>query len=155
MTVKEMKFDLGDGVYRLRQGRAEHTWWSLEKDGVGTIKAVMVIYVDNFLIAGERATIEKVAAEIRRVWRASEAQLASPGSPVRFLGMIIEAHDSGFNLSQEDYLDEMARVYGLGKELLSKLPLSKEGASFTVQDTDAAPEEKMIRAAQKLAGEVL
>ena len=66
--------------------------------------------------------------------------------------MIIEAHDSGLNLSQED---EMARVYGLGKELLSKIPLSKEGASFTVQETDAEPEERMTRAAQKLAGEVL
>ena len=149
MTVKEMKFDLGDGVYRLRQGRVENTWWSLEKDGVGTIKAVIVIYVDDFLIAGERATIEKVAAEIRKVWRASEAQLASPGSPVRLLGMIIEAHDSGFNLSQEDYLNEMARVYGLRTEVLSKVPLSKEGASFMVQDTDAAPDEKMIRGENK------
>ena len=154
MTVKEMKFDLGGGIYRLRQGRVEHTWWSL-KEGGGIVRAVIVIYVDDFLIAGECATIEKLATEIRRVWKASEAQFATPSAPVRFLGMIMEAHDSGFNLSQDDYLDEMARVYCLGKEMLSKIPRSKEGASFTVQETDAKPEETMIRAAQKLAGEVL
>ena len=60
--------------------------------------------------------------------------------------MIIEVRNGGFNLSQEDYLDEMARVYGVEKEMLSKIALSKEGASFTVQQTDVEPEETMIRA---------
>ena len=97
--MNEMTFDLGDGIYRLRQGRVENTWWSLEKEGGGIVKAIMVIYVDDFRIAKEGATIEKVAAEIWRIWKVSEAQVAKPGVPVRFLGMIIEAHDSGFNLS--------------------------------------------------------
>ena len=155
MTVKDMAFDLEDGTYRLRQGRVENTWWSLEREGGGLVKAIMVIYVDDFLVAGDAITIEKVAEKIRQTWKASEAQIAKPDCPVRFLGMIIEVNHNGFNLSQEDYLDEMARVYDLKKEALSKIPLSKEGASFAVLGTDAEPEEKMTRAAQKLAGEVL
>ena len=63
MTVKDMKFELDDGLYHLRQGRVENTWWALEKEGGGSVKAIMVIYVDDFLIAGENDTIMKVDLE--------------------------------------------------------------------------------------------
>ena len=83
MTVKDMTFDLEDGTYRLRQGRVENTWWSLEREGGGPVKAIMVIYVDDFLIAGDVITIEKVAEKSDKLGRLQKFRL--PNQIVRFV----------------------------------------------------------------------
>ena len=83
MTVKDMTFDLDDGLYRLRQGRVENTWWSLEKEGGGTVKAIMAIYVDDFLIAGESSKGDSGNQKDLESLRSSGGQARSSSS---FLG---------------------------------------------------------------------
>ena len=96
MTVKQLVVELGGVPHRLRQGRVENTWWVLKADGADQIKAILVIYVDDFMIVGEEEAIHQVAAKIKAVWRASEVQIAREGEPVRFLGMNIEVDNLGF-----------------------------------------------------------
>ena len=97
MTVKKLVVDIGGVPHHLRQGRVENTWWVLKAEGTEQIHAViLVIYVDDFMIVGEEATIHRVASTIKAVWRASEVHIARRGEPVRFLGMTIEVDGHGF-----------------------------------------------------------
>ena len=49
----------------------------------------------------------------------------------------------------------MARIYHLGRESWSKVPLSKDMATFALMPDDAEPMEQWVKEAQKLAGEIL
>ena len=111
MTVRKLVVDIGGVPHHLRQGGVENTWWVLKAKGTEQIRAILVIYVDDFMIVGEEETIQKVSSAIKAVWKASEVQIARPGEQVRFLGMTIEVDGSGFAISQVDYLNEMARIY--------------------------------------------
>ena len=113
-TVKQLVVELGGVPHRLQQGRVQNTGWVLKAEGVGKIEAILVIYVDDFMIVGKEETVHQLAATIRAVWKASEVQIAREGEPVRFLGMSIEVDAKGFALSQEDYLSESPEFTTLG-----------------------------------------
>ena len=55
----------------------------LKADGKDRIRAILVIYVDDFMIVGEEGTIHQVAAKIKAAWRASDVQIAREGEPAR------------------------------------------------------------------------
>ena len=102
-----------------------------------------------------KEVIDGVAQTIQKVWKASTLQIAQPGSPIRFLGMTVHAEGKSFYLSQEDYISEMIRIYGITREKWCKVPISKAQCSFSILPMDEPPTGDLVKKAQKLSGEVL
>ena len=65
-AVKGLVMELDGVPHRLRQGKVESTWWVLKADSQDQIRAILVIYVDDFMIVREERTIQQVAAKIKR-----------------------------------------------------------------------------------------
>ncbi|CAE7364368.1 unnamed protein product, partial [Symbiodinium microadriaticum] len=126
--LRMMSFPRG---MKLHQGRTVTSWWVL-RDEKGMVKALIIIYVDDFLLLGEEETVRGMAATIQREWKTSELTILRPGQPLRFLGMELSVNSEGtvVYLNQRGYLEEVFRSYGLSPQDRDKIPLSKETAFF-------------------------
>ena len=151
--LKMMSFP---GGMKLHQGRTVTSWWVL-RDEKGMVKALIIIYVDDFLLLGEEETVREMAATIQREWKTSELTILRPEQPLRFLGMELSVNSQGtiVYLNQRGYLEEVFRSYGLSPQEKDKIPLSKETAYFEVIEGDPEPTPAAIAAAQKVTGEVM
>ena len=151
--LRMMSFPRG---MKLHQGRTVTSWWVL-RDEKGIVKAVIIIYVDDFLLLGEEETVRDMAATIQREWKTSELTILRPEQPLRFLGMELSVNSQGtvVYLNQRGYLEEIFRSYGLSPQEKDKIPLSKETAFFEVIEGDPEPTPAAIAAAQKVTGEVM
>ena len=151
--LKMMSFPRG---MKLHQGRTVTSWWVL-RDEKGMVRALIIIYVDDFLLLGEEETVRDMAATIQREWKTSELTILRPGQPLRFLGMELSVNSQGtvVYLNQRGYLEEVFRSYGLSPQDKDKIPLSKETAYFEVIEGDPEPTPAAIAAAQKVTGEVM
>ena len=153
--MEDLEIHMDEWVGRMKQGRAETTWWVLRTAEERDIHAIVVIYVDDFTVLAPKEVIDGVAQTIQKVWKASTLQVAQPGSPIRFLGMTVHAEGRSFYLSQEDYVSEMIRIYGITREKWYQVPISKEQCAFSILPTDEPPTDELVKKAQKLSGEVL
>ena len=135
--LKMMSFPKG---MKLHQGRTVTSWWFCEMKRASS-KALIIIYVDDFLLLGEEETVRGMAATIQREWKTSELTILRPGQPLRFLGMELSVNSEGtiVYLNQRGYLEEVFRSYGLSPQDKDKIPLSKETAFFEVIEGDPEP----------------
>ncbi|CAE7245904.1 GIP [Symbiodinium sp. CCMP2456] len=139
----------------LEQGRSDPSIWRIMKGS--TLQGYLVTYVDDFLILSDRKTAGALHQWLLDVagWETDGLSEASPGVPVRFLGMQLHGYEDGhFSLDQEAYVDELVRAYGLKEGDKSRIVcprelLMNEGAEIQPFD------EATTRAAQKVAGECL
>ena len=156
-TLEKLEVRIHDSVLQMRRGKAVTAWWTV-KDSSGATVAIVVVYVDDFLLCGKRDLVERLAKLIQSVWETSPLQFLEPMQQVRFLGMELTMADDGsrvVSLSQEGYINELLRAKQVGVTELSQIPLSKDLALFSVQPTDEAPNPESVLEAQKVAGEVL
>ena len=117
----------------------------------------LVTYVDDLLVLSDKLTAEGLHAWLvsEGGWETDGLSEATPGSPIRFLGMQLSAYEDGhFSLDQESYIDELVRSYNLPESAKSKVVCPRE---LVMAECDApqAYDEGTIRAAQKIAGECL
>ena len=141
---------------RLHQGHTITAWWVL-KNQHGAIVAVIIIYVDDFMLLGEETTIREVAKAIQKIWGTSELVVLRPGSPIRFLGMELQLYegDPQIYVNQRGYIEEVLRAYSVEPDARDRIPLSKEQAFFERLDTDISPTPEDIAASQRLTGELM
>ena len=138
-----------------QQGRAITSWWSL-RDQQGVVVAVVVVYVDDFMICGPRDIVEEISTIIKETWDTSEISVLGPGCVVRFLGM--ELHRAGeaddeIYVHQQGYIQELLRSHSVRPNQLDRVPITKELA--TLPDVCEGAEEDQVRRSQQLTGEVL
>ncbi|CAE7947469.1 unnamed protein product [Symbiodinium sp. KB8] len=138
-----------------QQGRAITSWWSL-RDQQGAVVAVVVVYVDDFMICGPRDIVNEVSTIVREAWDTSELSILGPGCVVRFLGM--ELHRAGevddeIYVHQQGYIQELLRSHSVKSSQLDKVPITKDLAALP-EECDGA-EEDQVRRSQQLTGEVL
>ncbi|OLQ05641.1 Retrovirus-related Pol polyprotein from transposon TNT 1-94 [Symbiodinium microadriaticum] len=137
------------------QGKAITSWWTV-KDSNGAIKAIVVVYVDDFMICGPREIVEEISEVVQRKWETSELTILGPEHSIRFLGMELQrATETAEEIYvfQQGYIQELLRLHGVKKVWLDKVPITKELAIIPEDPRDEGPES--IRAAQQLTGEVL
>ncbi|CAE7795583.1 GIP, partial [Symbiodinium sp. CCMP2456] len=140
---------------RLEQGKSDASIWRIMEGNV--IKGYLVTYVDDFLILSDKGIAQGLHRWIidKAGWETDGLSEATPGNPVRFLGMQLQRYEDGhFSLDQEAYIDELVRAHGLGEGDKSKIVCPRETLmceSEVVQPYD----ESTVRAAQKVAGECL
>ena len=152
-VLQTLVFD--DGM-KLTRGRTMTAWWVL-KDAKGIVTAVVIIYVDDFMIMGEEQHVRRLAKVIQGAWRTSELSILSPDHPVRFLGMELEV-DKDTNdimVNQRGYIEEILRAHEVNPEAKDRIPLMKELAIFDLMPEDIPPTPEDIALAQRVTGELM
>ena len=137
----------------LVQGKVEPSWWAVQKGGSELI-GIIVVYVDDLLICGPQPVIRKVAEAIGSIWKTSELQLASEVG-IRFLGMDIQQSSQGFMLSQKAYIEELVRLHQVPRNRRDLIPISKDQATFNVEEHEGEYSDWELKSAQQCAGELL
>ena len=137
------------------QGKAITSWWTV-KDCNGVTTAIVVVYVDDFMICGPREIVEEISEVIQQKWETSELTVLGPEHSIRFLGMELQRSTETaeeIHVFQQGYIQELLRLHGVKNVWLDKVPITKELAIIPDDPCDEGPES--IRAAQQLTGEVL
>ena len=139
---------------QMRKGRTVTSWWGVY-DEKNVLVAVVLIYVDDFMLCGAEKVVEQLSAMIRSVWETSPLSVLSERNPIRFLGMelTIRGRDQGIYISQQGYVDEMLKSHGIVDK--DKIPIGKDQAVYEITDADMASDEGLINLAQTLTGELL
>ena len=152
-TLDGMRFP---GNLTLRRGRTVTAWWVMQDHG-GNVLAVIIIYVDDFMLIGSEETIKLLANAIQGLWKTSPLTFLTTSSPIRFLGMELELSEdkSAVYVNQSAYIEEVLRAYEVNPNYKDKIPISKELSSFEVGPDDTPPTAKDVAAAQRLTGELM
>ena len=139
---------------RMIKGRTVTSWWGVY-DAQNNLVAVVLIYVDDFLLCGTRPVVEQLSAMIQSIWETSPLSVLRSDNPIRFLGMelSVRGREQGVYISQQGYVDEMLKSHGIVDK--DKIPIGKEQAVYEVLDSDPTPDEAQINLAQTLTGELL
>ncbi|CAE7229830.1 RE1, partial [Symbiodinium sp. CCMP2456] len=138
-----------------KQGRAITSWWTL-RDKEGAVQAIVVVYVDDFLLCGPREVVLELTEIIQQVWDTSELTVLGPTTAVRFLGMELhrETETMGeITVHQQGFIQELVRTHGIKPTNVSRVPITKELAM--ISDQEEGISESAIKDAQQLTGEVL
>eukprot|EP00439_Symbiodinium_sp_Y106_P003580 s4711_g1.t1 len=120
-----------------KQGQAITSWWTL-RDQEGRVCAIVVVYVDDFMICGPRHVVLEVTSIIQSVWSTSEMTISGPKNSVRFLGMELRREsetEKEITIYQQGYIQELE---------LAQIP--EEGGENS---------DDRVRLAQQITGEVL
>ena len=140
---------------RLQQGGAATSWWRVV-DECDHMIAIILIYVDDFLLCGPSDVVTRIAEWIRGIWETSTPTFLAPGTSIRFLGMelhVDEQFPGEVGIGQQGYIQELLRLHGLPSTAMDKIPISKELVSEREVQEGNKPEE--IHMAQQLTGEIL
>ena len=137
------------------QGKAVTAWWSI-RDQSGEVQAIVVVYVDDFMICGPRFLVNEIGAAIQEVWDTSELSFLGPGNSIRFLGMELQRMEEDaeeIHVFQQGYISELLRLHEIKESQLDKVPITKELA--WIPDEVEGLSAQLVRDAQQLTGEVL
>ena len=150
-----LKVTIAGAIWCMRQGKAITSWWTV-RDEHERVQAVVVVYVDDFLLCGQEPVIRQLAKEIQTLWETSDLRLLQRDVDPRFLGMELHYEDNGsLSISQGAYVQELLRSHGVENPHCCKVPLSREHAVLEVPEEEAGANLQDIRDAQQRTGEIL
>ena len=138
----------------MKRGRTITSWWSVRDRG-GNLVAIILIYVDDYLIMGPIELIRALTAMVQKEWETSDLTILSEDCEVKFLGMELSIRGGSLCISQKGYIDELLRAHGVDATEGSKIPLSKDDATYEVLPDDLPPTPDSIQSAQQVTGELL
>ena len=150
-----LRFTLSGVEYKLQRGKLDPNWWRVVNTASGEVVGGLLTYVDDFLLGGTREVVEALAQAIQCIWKTTPFTLATPETPLRFLGVEILVEGLGFVLSQQAYAEELLRINAVKPTALGRIPCPRELAWFDVLLTDEPPTDEDVRTAQRLTGEIL
>ena len=137
------------------RGRLDPNWWRVVRTSDGVVVGGLLTYVDDFLLGGSKEVITALAKAIQEIWKTTPLTMATPDTPLRFLGVEILVQGSGFVLSQQAYAEELLRLNNVKPTALGKIPCPRDLACFDTLLADESPTEETVRVAQRLTGEIL
>ncbi|CAE7352090.1 unnamed protein product [Symbiodinium microadriaticum] len=143
------------GGMRLQQGGAATSWWKVVNTDDQMI-AIILVYVDDFLLCGPTEVVSRLATWIRGIWETSNPTLLAPGTPIRFLGMELQVDDQfpeEVSIGQQGYIQELLRLHAIPPTAMSKIPISKELVAEREVQKEVNPGD--VHLAQQLTGEIL
>ncbi|CAE7443424.1 unnamed protein product, partial [Symbiodinium sp. CCMP2456] len=92
--------------FAMMRGRTISSWWSV-RDARGRLSAVILIYVDDYLILGPPRLIQMLTDMIQQEWDTSDLSILSEENAVKFLGMELTLRGEEMYLSQQGYIEEL------------------------------------------------
>ena len=139
---------------QLRQALSEPNLWVVE-DEVASMRGVVLVYVDDMLIAGEEGVPESILKEVQRQWETSEPEWVTEEKSTKFLGMEISRSGTAIKTAQEAFILERLAV-NLGedweKERDAAVPCGREVAEIAPEEDPGARD---VKEAQRIVGELL
>lgn len=138
-----------------KQGRAITSWWTLRNEE-GGVCAIVVVYVDDFMLCGPPDVVYELSKIIQGVWDTSELTVLGPKTAVRFLGMELhreEETNAEITVHQQGFIQELVRTHDIKPSNMSRVPISKELATLPDKASDFT--DAQVKDAQQLTGEVL
>ena len=97
------------GCY-LRQVASEANLWVLEEEDGQNMKGMMLVYVDDLLITGEKVYAEALVEEIQKTWQTSTPERICDGQVTKFLGMEIYKEGVNIKASQTSFIKDRLSV---------------------------------------------
>jgi len=142
------------GCY-LRQVASEANLWVLEEEDGQKMKGMMLVYVDDLLITGEKIYAEALVEEIQKTWQTSSPERICDGQVTKFLGMEIYKEGVNIKASQTSFIKDRLSV-NLGENWM-EVKGSTTPCSRDVGDVDDEKEITTgeVREAQRVVGELL
>ena len=131
----------------LCQSITDENLWLLKGD-LGVVFVLVVIYVDDMALFGERAHVEALVQEIQGLWKISTPSWPDESVPMIFCGMEIWRIHQGWKITQRRYLQELLQRFQV--KGLASSPMSKW---IEPEPENAGPE--LIREAQAITGALL
>ena len=144
---------------KFEQGTADPNVWKVLNEK-GELQGLIAVYVDDYLVTGPKEICEDVHEWFSTTWQTTEIQYATPENSIRFLGMEISAIEDndgtlvGSSLDQEGCVQELIRQYELDERQMSTIPSVKEWMSLDPATFPESYEEKDLKAAQSITGEL-
>ena len=163
-TIKtDYEIPLGDGVLRktrlLRQCDTEENMWRIEEvyedregqpAGTTMVLGLLLVYVDDFLMLGNRDTISWLARQVENMWEITPVEWANPYQGLRYCGTeILRMSNGSFHINQQAYIRELVKRHELEGETMSS-PIR----DFMEPDDEENVTPEEVRKAQQLAGEL-
>ena len=163
-TIKtEYEIPLGDGVMKksrvLRQCDTEENIWRIEEiyedhegkpTGTNMILGLLLVYVDDFLMLGNRDTVQWLARKVEDMWEITPVEWANPCQGLRYCGTeILRLTNGSFHINQQAYIRELVKRHELEGETMSS-PI--RDFMEPEDEENVTPEE--VKKAQQLAGEL-
>ena len=130
---------------RLVRGRLDPNWWRVVRTSDGVVVGGLLTYVDDFLLGGSKEVITALAKAIQEIWKTTPLTMATPDTPLRFLGVEILVQGFGFVLSQQAYAEELLRLNNVKPTALGKIPCPRDLACFDTLLADESPTEETVR----------
>ena len=139
---------------QLRQALSEPNLWVVE-DEEASMRGIVLVYVDDMLIAGENDVPERILREVQRKWQTSEPERVTAETSTKFLGMEISRQGTAIKASQEAFVMERLMV-NLGEEWEkvkdAAVPCGREVTEIYPEEN---PSAENVREAQRIVGELL
>ena len=145
--------------FKFLQGRADGDTWRIV-DAEGATRGVVIVYVDDYLIAGDRQACEETHNWFATTWKTTELQYATPDTSIRFLGMeikqLLDHHGNfdGYSLDQEGYVEELLRHRGVQERDKSLIPAAKDQMSLDPATFPTSYTQTELKEAQSRTGEL-
>jgi len=122
----------------------------------GKVGGMVVIYIDDLLIVGEKEVKKMVIGEVKRIWETSTPEEIDEKTGVRFLGMELWKLKNGdWMATQRGYVKEMLRK-NLGEDesewRRKKTPITKSWIELPEEEKKEAGD---VKEAQRVVGEVM
>ncbi|CAE7214357.1 GIP, partial [Symbiodinium sp. KB8] len=133
--LRLMTFETDEGLLCLKQSSGDENVWMLQKvdEEEPEVKGYILVYVDDILLAMPLSLMHGGAGEL--------------------LGLDVVAVDGGFFVTQETYVDELARIHNPHPPAVT--PLTREECSFEMTSSDVPPTPEVTLECQQRAGELL
>ena len=162
-TMKEMRGRFRGKIVCFKQSRADESLWFillLPSEGDATdggdeadcAHGLLLVYVDDILIAAISSLARVVSAMFQEKWRCSEPEWASVAGEVKFNGFEIKAVEDGLEIHQDSYVTDLLsrRASVTGQDDVPAPPMAKFAAITPVENQ--SPDK--VREAQAIAGEL-
>ncbi len=124
-----------------------------ELERLEEVRAMMLVYVDDIFMVGERRILEEMVKTIQQEWNTSTPEWVMK-EPVRFLGMEISQQEGVWLATQRNYTKDLLKR-NLGEDETKwpkrKIPFTKEAPKELTEN----PNPDSVRTAQKIVGELL
>ena len=150
---------------RFRQSRADDSLWYIlllpvEEDGeaggdeADTVQGLLIVYVDDILIAAAAVLARTVSQMFRSQWRCSDPEWASVTGCVKFNGFEVRAVEDRLELHQDSYVtDLLARRQDIVGVDDVPAPLATKFANTAPWEGQEDGFDK-VKEAQAIAGEL-
>ena len=122
----------------------------------GTLRALLVTYVDDLFFLGPTELIKALDEWIRTDWPCSALQWADDSEGARYLGTeIYQRSSSAFELKQTGYIEDLLRAHEMTEACPTKLPCPREWIAEDYEDVVENFTEQDLKMGQRMTGELL